>query len=146
MTKKEIGKVLQKLRMDTGKTQKEVAELIGRKQQIIGHWETGYSQPDANTLFELCELYGVTVDEAFEFKNKGNELSQHEKKLIKAYREKEEMREAVDILLQIDSKSNKDFGEETAALEKTSYLSTNTGEIGNKKSLQSPTKTAGLTG
>ena len=56
MTKEEIGAVLKGLRTDSGKTQKEVAEILGRTQQIIGHWETGYSQPDANTLFRLCEI------------------------------------------------------------------------------------------
>ena len=56
MTKEEIGAILKSLRVKSNMTQKEVPEQIGRKQQIIGHWETGYSQPDANTLFELCEL------------------------------------------------------------------------------------------
>lgn len=70
MTKEEIGAILKTLRINSGKTQKQVAEAIGRTQQIIGHWETGYSQPDANTLFGLCELYGVSVDDAFGFSNK----------------------------------------------------------------------------
>ncbi len=71
MEKKEIGEILKKIRLESGKTQKEVAALIGRTQQIVGHWETGYSQPDANTLFDLCKIYGTTVDEAFGFsKNK----------------------------------------------------------------------------
>ena len=56
MTKTEIGSILKELRVSSGKTQKEVAELLGRKQQIVGHWETGYSQPDANTLFTLCDI------------------------------------------------------------------------------------------
>ena len=61
MTKEEIGGVLKNLRTKTGMTQREVAEKIGRTQQIIGHWETGYSQPDANTLFVLCDIYGVSA-------------------------------------------------------------------------------------
>lgn len=74
MEKKEIGEILKKIRLESGKTQKEVATLIGRTQQIIGHWETGYSQPDANTLFDLCKIYGTTVDEAFGFsKNKSTQ-------------------------------------------------------------------------
>ncbi|MCI1958151.1 MAG: helix-turn-helix domain-containing protein [Clostridia bacterium] len=72
MNKKEIGEILKKMRLNSGKTQKEVAEIIGRTQQIIGHWETGYSQPDANTLFDLCKIYGTTVDEAFGFTNQNN--------------------------------------------------------------------------
>lgn len=83
MTREEIGSVLKQLRIAAGKTQKEVAEIIGRKQQIIGHWETGYSQPDANTLFTLCDIYGTTVDDAFGF-NK-NPVSQVDLELLKKY-------------------------------------------------------------
>ena len=71
MTKEEIGAILKELRTNSGKTQSQVAKLIGRTQQIIGHWETGYSQPDANTLFVLCDIYGVSVDTAFGFNNTG---------------------------------------------------------------------------
>lgn len=71
MTKEEIGNILKQLRVSSGKTQKEVAKILGRNQQVVGHWETGYSQPDANTLFTLCDIYGTTVDEAFGFKKGG---------------------------------------------------------------------------
>lgn len=67
MTKKEIGNRLRQARLSSGKTQKEVASIIGRTQQIIGHWETGYSQPDANTIFVLCDIYGMSVSDVFGF-------------------------------------------------------------------------------
>lgn len=86
MTKEEIGITLKQLRLKSGMTQKEVAEKLGRKQQIVGHWETGYSQPDANTLFTLCELYGTTVDEAFGFIRKSTAISSSEYGHIKKYR------------------------------------------------------------
>ena len=85
MTKAEIGAVLKELRLASGKTQKEVADPLGRTQQIIGHWETGYSQPDANTLFTLCDIYGTTVDDAFGFKKKSDSLSQTDFLFIKKY-------------------------------------------------------------
>ena len=65
MTKQEIGQILKAAREAKGLTQKQVAEQLGRRQQIVGHWETGYAQPDANTLFELCDIYGISIDEAF---------------------------------------------------------------------------------
>lgn len=65
MTKQEIGQILRAAREAKGMTQKQAAEMLGRRQQIVGHWETGYAQPDANTLFELCDIYGISVDEAF---------------------------------------------------------------------------------
>lgn len=67
LSKQEIGAILRRLREQTGYTQKEVAEHFGRNQQIVGHWETGYSQPDAGTLFELCDFYGADISKAFGF-------------------------------------------------------------------------------
>jgi len=65
MTKTEIANILKKCRCDAGLTQKEAATKLGRPQQTLASWETGKSQPDANTLFQLCDLYGVSVDYAF---------------------------------------------------------------------------------
>lgn len=86
MTKEEIGQILKELRLSCGKTQKEVAELLGRKQQIVGHWETGYSQPDANTLFTLCDIYGTTVDAAFGFKKSDIIIARNDINLLQKYR------------------------------------------------------------
>ncbi|KAF5039995.1 Helix-turn-helix domain protein [anaerobic digester metagenome] len=72
LTKQEIGSILKQLREANGYTQKEVAEHFGRKQQIVGHWETGYAQPDAGTLFELCDFYGADISKAFGFLGKSN--------------------------------------------------------------------------
>lgn len=85
MTREEIGLVLKELRTSCGMTQKEVAEKIGRTQQIVGHWETGYAQPDANTLFTLCSIYGVTVDDAFGFQRKDN-ISKEDYERIRKYK------------------------------------------------------------
>lgn len=86
MTKEDIGLILKQLRLACNMTQKEVAEKIGRKQQIIGHWETGYAQPDANTLFTLCEIYETTVDEAFGFIRGKKNISSSEYDHIQKYR------------------------------------------------------------
>lgn len=88
MTKEEIGEILKKLRLNSGMTQKEVAKIIGRTQQVIGHWETGYSQPDANTLFLLCDIYGTTIDKAFGLRKESKEieLTPELKDHIKKYR------------------------------------------------------------
>lgn len=85
MTKEEIGKILRQLRIDARMTQKEVAEALGKSQPLIGHWETGYSQPDANTLFTLYSLYGTTVDKAFGFDSEDN-LTRYEISFIEKFR------------------------------------------------------------
>ena len=61
-TRKEIGAALRAARQRAGLTQQQASECIGRKQQTIGHWETGDAQPDIGTLIRLCELYGSTPD------------------------------------------------------------------------------------
>lgn len=98
MTKQEIGQVLKAAREAKGMTQKQVAEILGRRQQIVGHWETGYAQPDANTLFELCDIYGISIDDAFGKKKEDEglqfaamfaKLDDHGKKLVMAVLELE---------------------------------------------------------
>lgn len=117
MTKEEIGHILKDLRIKTGKTQKDVAVMLGRNQQIVGHWETGYSQPDANTLFELCSIYGVTVDEAFGFERKHYKISLHDQKMLDAYsKQPQAVQKAVDRMLGVpDEPLQKQNEMETAA-------------------------------
>lgn len=92
MTKKEIADILKKCRICAGFTQKEAASRLGRPQQTLASWETGKSQPDANTLFSLCDLYGVSVNEAFGYPEaqqanlSGVTLSKEEMSIIKKYR------------------------------------------------------------
>lgn len=71
MTKAEIAAILKNCRITAGFTQSEAATKIGRPQQTLASWETGKSQPDANTLFLLCDLYGVSVDRAFGYSSEG---------------------------------------------------------------------------
>lgn len=86
MTQEDIAVVLKKLRQNAGYTQKEIAEKLGKKQQTIASWETGQSQPDANTLFFICSVYGTTVDETFGLNKKYNDVTSSEYDHIKKYR------------------------------------------------------------
>ena len=70
MNKEEIANVLKNTRINSGMTQTEVSTAINRPQQTIASWETGKSQPDADTLFQLFDLYGQSVDEAFGYVQK----------------------------------------------------------------------------
>jgi len=104
MTKEEIGKILKEARLNAGMTQAQVAKLLGRRQQIIGHWETGYSQPDANTFFVLCDIYKISIDDAFcggsRIKVNASEL-----KLLQKYRELDEYgKQLIDMVLDHEHK------------------------------------------
>lgn len=67
MTKKEIGRIIKESRIAAGLTQIQVGDALKRPQTTIAAWEAGRSQPDANTLFELFQALGRSVDEAFGF-------------------------------------------------------------------------------
>ena len=65
-----------KLRENAHKSREEVADLLGKSVKTIGHWETGYAQPDANTLFLLCTIYDADINEAFGFTTKRDPANQ----------------------------------------------------------------------
>jgi predicted transcriptional regulator len=63
-TKEEIAKVLKEYRQRTGMSAKKVIEklsLHGIKvsPKTLYGWESGHSQPNADTLLLLCDIYGV---------------------------------------------------------------------------------------
>ena len=66
MTKVEIAKKLKEARNNTGLKQADVAAITGKSIKVIGHWETGYSQPDADMLATLLKLYNVDANSFFE--------------------------------------------------------------------------------
>lgn len=65
MSKREIADIFKSIRKSTGLTQAQLGSCIGKSQQVIGHWESGYSQPDLGTLFELCNITGISMDRTF---------------------------------------------------------------------------------
>ena len=75
MKREEIANILKISRKQDCLTQKQAAEAVGKKQQTLASWETAQSQPDANTLFLLFDVYGRSLDEAFGYAN----TSRHEK-------------------------------------------------------------------
>lgn len=91
MRKEEVAKKLKHARLACGMTQKSVAERLGRSVALIGHWETGYSQPDADTIATLLRLYGVDANDFFEVEAGTFMISAPDEiQLIKAYRGMEE--------------------------------------------------------
>lgn len=101
-----IPKVLKEYRKKNHYTVNDVALLLGERSihvapKTIYGWESGQSQPSADTLLTLCELYnvknilnvfGYNTDDTFQ-------LTSQERALIKSYRAHPELQEAVNILL-----------------------------------------------
>lgn len=67
MTKEEISKKLQDLRIANGYTQKQLADTLGMKNySTISSWEIGKSEPSLSTFAKLCSIYGISdIEEVF---------------------------------------------------------------------------------
>lgn len=53
---------LRDIRKAHGKTQKQIAKLLGISQQSYSAYENGVSQPPRNALIKLAEYYQVSTD------------------------------------------------------------------------------------
>ena len=58
-----ISKNLAALRAARNITQAELAERLSYSNKAISRWEQGDTLPDVNVLFELCEFYGITMND-----------------------------------------------------------------------------------
>ena len=47
-------------------TQKALAEQLGVKHNAISAWENGVNSIDIDTLFRVCKIFGVTVNDMYE--------------------------------------------------------------------------------
>lgn len=54
---------LKKLRTDKGLSQEELAKVVGVKQQTIGGWENGRTEPDHQITCKLADFFGTTTDD-----------------------------------------------------------------------------------
>ncbi len=57
-----IAKNLVELRKSKKYTQQELAEILQYSDKAISKWEKGDSLPDIEVLYQICNLYGVTLD------------------------------------------------------------------------------------
>ena len=61
----QVGRALANARLDAGRTQEEVAEILEIDKQTISRIETGRSWPSPARLVALASLYGVEVGNLF---------------------------------------------------------------------------------
>lgn len=102
-----IPKVLKEYRKKNKLSVGDVAMRLSERSiqvspKTIYGWESGQSQPSADTLLALCELYDVkNVLSVFGYGSESDfDLTSQERALIKSYRAHPELQEAVNILLQ----------------------------------------------
>lgn len=111
MDKIYIGKILKEYRKKNKLSVKQVAakleeHCISISPKSIYGWESGQTQPNAETLLLLCEIYGIEqILYTFGYTNRACNyaISEYENRLLKQYRAQPEMRSAVHKLLDVEN-------------------------------------------
>lgn len=102
-----IPKVLKEYRKKNNFSVTDVSLLLKERSisaapKTIYGWESGQSQPNADTLLTLCEIYNVqNILSTFGYHNNEEDfqLTSQERALIKSYRAHPDRQEAINILL-----------------------------------------------
>ena len=105
-----IAERLKFYRKKNNLTVPQVSELLSETQPVaektIYGWESGHTQPDADTLLRLCCIYHIDdILEIFGYKPPKKatfNLTTHEKDLIIEYRNHPDMQKAIQRLLEIE--------------------------------------------
>lgn len=100
--KYEIGNRIRKYRKECGLTQEQLADKINATKSRVSNWEQGINRPDADIIADLCRALNVSPSDLLDIHLTDDVLNEHEKKVIKAYRIKTDLQQAVDILLGIE--------------------------------------------
>lgn len=100
--KYEIGSRIRKYREMRGLSQKQLAAMIGVSNSRVSNWEQGINRPDANILAAICNVLDVSPSDMLDIRTSSDNITEKERELLRAYREKAEMQHAVDVLLGID--------------------------------------------
>ena len=95
----EIGSRIRKYREENNLSQKQLAEKIGVSNSRVSNWEQGLNRPDADILAAICVALDVSPSLLLGIQVTGDELTEQERRVLIAYREKEDVRQAVHILL-----------------------------------------------
>ena len=59
----DIGKFISKLRKDKKLTQEELALLLNVNSKTISKWENGFNVPDTIYLYELSNIFNISIEE-----------------------------------------------------------------------------------
>jgi len=97
-----IGARIRKYREQRRLNQKEFAQQIGVSNSRVSNWEQGINRPDADILADICRVLEVSPSDLLDVKLSTDELTDHERKVIRAYRMKKDIQHSVNILLGVD--------------------------------------------
>ena len=72
--KKYIGTQIKMFRKSAGFTQDELAKRLNTTKQTIRRYEKGDRKANQDMLFELCDIFGVSIDDFFPSQNESTQL------------------------------------------------------------------------
>lgn len=78
MKKQTLGTMIASLRKENGMTQ-ELAEEMGVTDKAVSKWERDLSCPDINSIPQLAEVLGVSVDDLMQIKRRSEDSEQSDK-------------------------------------------------------------------
>lgn len=58
-----IAENIRVFRKQAGLTQEELAARFGSRKTLISNYEIGRNTPDIETLWELADIFDITIDE-----------------------------------------------------------------------------------
>lgn len=73
--KKYIGMQIKMFRKSAGFTQDELAKRLNTTKQTISRYEKGDRKANQDMLFELCDIFGVSIDDFFPSQNESTKTS-----------------------------------------------------------------------
>ena len=91
---------LRNARISNNLKQSDVAALLNVKKNTISNWENGKSNPDIDSLIELCKIYNISCSSVLEESYPSQvvhslSVTGLEKEIIIAYRKADEIGKAV---------------------------------------------------
>lgn len=63
---------IKEFREQAGMKQSELAEMVGSRRETIVHLENGKYNPSLKLAMDIANVFGVTVEEMFEFIEEGD--------------------------------------------------------------------------
>lgn len=77
-----IGIFLRELRQEKGKTQEEIATMLGMSSRSVSRWENGNTMPDLALLVELADYYDVDIREIIDGERKTENMEKETKETL----------------------------------------------------------------
>ena len=96
-------------RIKRGLEQKQLGAMVGISGNAVTNWEKGRARPDISLIPDLCDILGITFSEIFGMDAPKLQMTEHEKNMIKAYRQlegnsQEFVSTIIDTLLEMQNK------------------------------------------